>query len=186
MDINNIPPIDIYSRIQAMVQKEIDDKISKNATINQYDIKPVADHKHDGIGSTRIAFSDLEDKETNICFSLIDPITNTSVTSTIGGTWYMPLGGVITDVFATVDTAGTTNTTTIDIKKNGTSIFATTLTIDSGETTSLTAATKYRFNLGSSAILTSFIRGDYFTFDITQISTTPAKGLKVFLDIYKE
>lgn len=185
MDINNIPPIDIYSRIQAMVQKEIDDKIKANATEGKYNPRPVPDHHHDGIASSLISFEDLENKASNICINLLDSTTNTSVSSSIGGFWYMPLGGVITDVFATVDTAGTTNTTIIDIKKNTTSIFLTKLSIDSAENTSLTAATPYVFDMGNSAKLTSFIKGDYFTFDITQISTTAAKGLKVYINIYR-
>lgn len=185
MDINNIPPIDIYSRIQAMVQKEIDDKISGYSAESEYKIRPVADHRHDGVGSSRLDFDTLENRAANICFLLVEPGTNTSVTSTIGGYWYMPFGGVITDLFATVDTAGTTNSTIIDIKKNGTTIFTTTLSIDSIETTSFTAGTPYVLNIGSSAKQVSFVKGDYFTFDVTQVSSTPAKGLKVYLNTYR-
>jgi len=183
--INEVEPIDIYSRIQNMVQKEIDDKIKSYSTTSEYNPRPVADHHHDGIGSSLLEFGVIQNKVGNICFTLIDSATNTSVTSSIGGKWYLPFNGVITDIFATVDTAGTTGTMTIDINKNGTSIFSTTLSIDSTETTSLTAATPYILNVGTGAKQTNFIKGDYFTFDIDAVQTTPAKGLKIYINTYR-
>ena len=66
---------------------------------------------------------------------------------------------------------------TVDIKKNGTSIFSTLLTFDSGENTTRTAATQ--------AVLTgsiSFAIGDYIDIYVTQVgSTTAGKGLLITL-----
>lgn len=173
-------PIDIYNKIQAMVQKEIDSKISAYADLSRYNPRPVADHHHDGIGSSLLDYSNLDNKVANIVYTLVDSATNTSIAS-FGGDFVMPFDGVIIDAVATVDTAGTTNDTIIDIKKGGTSIFNTLLHIDSGEKTSRTAATMYEFNLNSTLALLNFYVGDIFTFNVTQISTTPAKGLKVYL-----
>lgn len=55
----------------------------------------------------------------------------------------MPYAFTITDVRASLQTAATGGNLTIDIKKNGTSIFSTKLTFDSGETSTATASVAY-------------------------------------------
>ncbi len=63
---------------------------------------------------------------------------------------------------------------TVNVKKNGTTIFSTNPSIDANEDTSLT---------GTAAVLSgtqTLARGDKLTFDITAAGTG-AKGLKVFL-----
>jgi hypothetical protein len=71
-------------------------------------------------------------------------------------------------------TASTSGLPTVNIKKNGTTIFSTTLTIDANEKTSTTAATP--------AVLstTTFADDDEITMDI-DVAGTGAKGLKVTL-----
>lgn len=75
---------------------------------------------------------------------------------------------------ASLSTASTSGIPTIDINKNGTSIFSTVLTIDANEKTSVTAAT--------AAVLstTTFADDDEITVDI-DTAGTGAKGLKVTL-----
>ena len=75
---------------------------------------------------------------------------------------------------ASLATASTSGNPAIDINKNGTSIFSTTLTIDANEKTSVTAATP--------AVLstTTFADDDEITMDI-DTAGTDAKGLKVTL-----
>lgn len=117
----------------------------------------------------------------NIIIVLVDSLTNNTATTTIGGDFVMPFDGYFTDVGATVDTAGTTGTMTIDINKNGTTILPTKITIDSGEKTSRTAATPSVLNPNTR----NFVIGDIITFDVDAIQTTPAKGLKMFLNCIK-
>ncbi len=75
---------------------------------------------------------------------------------------------------ASLSTASSSGNPAIDINKNGTTIFSTTLTIDSGEKTSTTAAT--------AAVLstTTFADDDEITMDI-DTAGTGATGLKVTL-----
>jgi len=75
---------------------------------------------------------------------------------------------------APLSTASSSGNPAIDINKNGTTIFSTTLTIDSGEKTSTTAAT--------AAVLstTTFADDDEITMDI-DTAGTGATGLKVTL-----
>ena len=90
----------------------------------------------------------------------------------------MPYSGYFTIVGATVDTAGTTNSTTIDVLKNGTSIMSTKITINSATTSSRVATTQ-------PVLLTNVVNfniGDIITFNVTTISTTPAQGLSMFLN----
>jgi hypothetical protein len=73
---------------------------------------------------------------------------------------------------ASLSVASTSGTPTVDINKNGTSIFSTLLTIDANETTSVTAATP--------AVLstTTLADDDQISIDI-DVAGTGATGLKV-------
>lgn len=129
-------------------------------------------HKHTGADLTK----KVENKH-NIPIRLVASGTNTAVAATVAGDFVFPFSGYITDIAATVDTAGVTNTTTIDVLKNGASIMGTKITIDSSEKTSRTAATQYAIKVFS------FSLGDILTFNIDAISTTPAKGTTIYLQV---
>ena len=75
---------------------------------------------------------------------------------------------------ASLSTASTSGIPAVNIKKNGTTIFSTTLTIDANEKTSVTAATV--------AVLstTTFADDDEISMDI-DTAGTGAKGLKVII-----
>jgi hypothetical protein len=108
---------------------------------------------------------------------IVGETTNTAIANVVGGDVETPVIGVITEVGAYVDTAGTTGLTTIDINKNGTTILSTKITIDSGEKSSRTAATSPVISVTSLSI------ADVLTFDIDGISTTAAKGLTVRIGV---
>lgn len=80
-------------------------------------------------------------------------------------------------IVGSLATAATGSVLTVDIKKNGTSIFSTLLTFDAGENTTRTAAT--------TAVLTgtiSFAVGDYIDIYVTTVgSVTAGKGLLITL-----
>ena len=82
----------------------------------------------------------------------------------------------LTEVFAGLTTPQTSGSLlTVNVKKNGTTIFSTKITIDNTEETSLTAATQPVLSVASLA------KGDKLTIDIDQIGDGTAKGLKVYL-----
>lgn len=112
-----------------------------------------------------------------IVWRVWDYATFLATGTTVAGDLECPFDGTITEVYAFSDTAGTTNTTTVDINKNGTTILSTKITIDSTEKTSRTAATP------SVISVSSIVEGDILTVDIDAIQTTPAKGLTVILVI---
>jgi hypothetical protein len=92
-------------------------------------------------------------------------------------TFRMPFPMLVTEIRASLSVAGSGGgVTEVDINSNGSSIFSTRLTIDSGEKTSKTAAT-------SVVISTSILSDDSeITVDIDQISTSGGeKGLKIAL-----
>ena len=80
----------------------------------------------------------------------------------------------LTEVRASLTTAQASGSIfTVNVKKNGTTIFSTNLTIDNTEKTSVTAAT-------AAVISTASISDDdEISIDITQIGDGTAKGLKV-------
>lgn len=85
----------------------------------------------------------------------------------------------LTGVAGTVYTAGTTNTTDIQIRNKTDSVdmLSTKLTIDSGETDSSTAATPAVIDATKDDVVT----GDVLAVDVDAISTTAAQGLYVEL-----
>lgn len=95
---------------------------------------------------------------------------------TAKATFRMPYGFTLFAVRATVTTAPTGATLTVDINQAGTSILSTKLTIDASEKTSTTAAT-------AAVISTTALTDDAeITIDIDQVGSTVAgAGLKVWL-----
>jgi len=110
-------------------------------------------------------------------YRILDKDTAHEVLAGVGGDFRIPVACTILNVGVYVDTAGVTNPVTVDILEAGASILSTKITIDSGEKSSKTAAVPPVISdpvIGADAIL---------SFDITTISTTPAKGLVVWMEI---
>lgn len=100
--------------------------------------------------------------------------TTAITTGTAKITFRMPRAITLTDVRASLATASTSGTPTIDINEGGTTILSTKLTIDANEKTSTTAATP-------AVISDSALADDAeITIDI-DVAGTGAKGLKVTL-----
>ena len=146
---------------------------------NMFGVSNIPAHSHTGVDSNPVDYKNLANKTRFILYRILDPTTNTTVTSSLGGDFVMPFSGIVTSVGATVDTAGTTGVTTVDVKNNATSILSVKITIDSTEKTSRTATTDPVIN----GTKQNFSVGDVFTFDVTTISTTAAKGLTVYVDV---
>lgn len=89
-------------------------------------------------------------------------------------------GAVIDAVHARVVTAGTTNTTDIQIANvtDSVDVLSTKLTIDSGETGSDTAATPAVINTSNDDVATN----DLFRIDVDAVSSTAPKGLVVRIE----
>lgn len=102
--------------------------------------------------------------------------TTALTTGTAKATFRLPFAFTLSAVRASVTTAPTGATLTVDINQNGTSILSTKLTIDASEKTSTTAATA---PVISTSALTDAAE---ITVDIDQIGSTIAgAGLKVWL-----
>lgn len=117
-----------------------------------------------------------------ILYRVLDPATSHTAVSVVGGDLEIPFACsfVAADIGAYVDTAGVTGVATIDIKKNGTTIFSTKITIDSAEKSSRTAAAVPVLV----ASPTTLAAGDVITVDIVApLQTTPAKGLTIRLGV---
>ncbi|RWB66584.1 hypothetical protein [Mesorhizobium sp.] len=100
----------------------------------------------------------------------------TALTTGTKVTFRMPRAITLTGVRASLTTAQATGSIfTVDIKKNGTTVLSTLLTIDNTEKTSVTAATAAVISVSSLA------DDDEITIVITQIGDGTAKGLKVTL-----
>lgn len=119
-------------------------------------------------------------KPTVVHVPLFGPATSTS-TGDGKAMFEIPeeLNGMnITGVGAYVYTAGTTNTTDIQIRNvtDAVDVLSTKITIDSTEKSSRTAATPAVIDTTKDDIVT----GDLLAFDVDAISTTPAAGLTVW------
>lgn len=111
----------------------------------------------------------------NTTIALTDPV---SLVTTGAGKqyWRAPYAFTLKDVRASVSTASTSGgPLTVNIKKNGTTIFSTKLTIDDNEKTSVTAATPYVFST------TAVADDDELTFDI---DTAGSGGVGLMVKLY--
>lgn len=122
----------------------------------------------------------------SIVLTVVNPEDDTEAGD---GQVYIPIpaalnGYVITSVFGEVITAGTTGTTDLQIARirSGTpvDVLSTKLTIDSGETDSSTA-TPAVINTSNDDLAT----GDKLRIDIDAVSTTPAKGYLLTIELTK-
>lgn len=111
--------------------------------------------------------------------SIIIASSDETTALTVGNakvTFRMPYAFTLTEVRASVTTAPTGSTLTVNIKENGVSVLSTILSIDAGEKTSTTAATP--------AVISDTALADdsEITIDINQVGSTVAgAGLKVYL-----
>jgi len=129
-----------------------------------------------------IALADISTaaKTEALIFAVSDETTALTA-GTAKGTFRMPYGFTLTDVRASLTTAGTgAALVTVDINKNGTSILSTKITIDATEKTSTTAAT-------APVISDTALADDAeITIDIDQIDTDGVSaGLKVYMVGYQ-
>ncbi len=112
------------------------------------------------------------------CVAASDEFTPLSV-GTAKTTWRMPFGFSLTGVRASLTSAQTSgDLLTVNMKRNGASVFTTKITFDNGERTTTTAATP--------AVLTSsplvLAADDEMTIDVDQVgSGADATGLKLYL-----
>ena len=108
--------------------------------------------------------------------------TSHLVTGTAKTTFRMPYAFTLTEVRASVNTAPTGSTITVDINEGGATLLTTKLTIDVSELTSTTAATPAVIGGAGPALADD----SEITIDIDQVGSTVAgKGLKVTLIGYK-
>lgn len=100
----------------------------------------------------------------------------TAVTTTgTKATFRMPYAMTVTDVRASLSSACTTGTFTVDINDGGTTILSTKLTIDATEKTSETAA-------AAAVISDSALADDAeITIDVDDVGDSTATGLKVWI-----
>ena len=112
-----------------------------------------------------------------IIVALSDEVTALT-TGTAKSTFRMPYACKLTSTLPriNINTVSSSGLVTVDVNKNGTSIFSTLLTIDVGEKTSVTAVTPCAL----SATPTTFTDDQEITCDI-DVSGTDAKGLKLTL-----
>jgi hypothetical protein len=146
---------------------------------------PVVGTQTAGDNSTKGASTAYTDnavaKQPEVFMFAISDETTALTTGTAKLTFRMPFACSMTALpRANVNTVSSSGTPTFDIKKNGTTIFSTTLTIDASEKTSVTAATP--------AVLTSspttFADDDEITIDIGTAGTG-TKGAKITMNVVR-
>ena len=119
-----------------------------------------------------VAWVSLKESFIIACTGITTPATAGAVKEKLR----IPYSFNITDIRASLNVPQASGLVlTIDVKRNGVSILSTKLTIDNGETTSVTASSPCVISSGT---LTS---DDEVTIDIVQIGDGAARGVKVTL-----
>lgn len=139
---------------------------------------PVVGTQTAGDNSTKAASTAYADnavaKQPEVLIIAVSDETTAITTGTAKVTFRMPFAMTLTSVRASLTTSSSSGNPAIDVNESGASIFSTTLTIDSGEKTSTTAAT-------AAVISDSSLADDAeMTIDI-DTAGTGAAGLKVYL-----
>lgn len=112
-----------------------------------------------------------------ICSDEISDLTASTTVAKLHYVFRDTFTRTLSSIIADLNVAATGSTFTLDIKKNGVSIFSTLLTIDAGETSNATAAIPYVLT----GVIT-FTAGDYIDIYVTLVgSVTAGKGLKINL-----
>ena len=165
-----------YSDIQPFVQEEIKRYEKKRKQDNLFSVpESMPYHEHTGTDASAIEFPNLTARSRFILYRIVQNTTDVATGTAVGGDFVMPIAGYVVQVGATVDTAGTTNATTVNIKKNGTTILQSDISIASASKTSR--------SVYPVVTVPNFLVGDIFTFDVDSTSTTAPKGLTIFMRV---
>jgi hypothetical protein len=157
-----------------MATKKISEFTAKGANLETTDLLLISDYNGSTYDSKYVTGAEVLQEVIQVAVS---DETTALTTGTAKLTFRMPFAMTVTEVRASLSTAGSTSgTTTIDINDGGTSILSTLLTIDATEKTSTTAAT-------AAVISDSALADDAeITIDIDAISGGATEaGLKVTL-----
>lgn len=150
----------------------INNQYNKISTIGQYSSMSFVYASGGFVNSTPL------DKSQHIMIPCSDE--STPLTTGVKHTFRACYDFTLTQIKVSLTTAQASGTIfTIDVKKNGTSLFTTLLTIDNTHKTSKTATTP--------AVLssTSILDDDEITVEITQVGDGTATGLKLYIIGYK-
>lgn len=134
------------------------------------------------VGTKDVFLAPAPRSEETLFVVAISDETTAITTGTAKITFHAPFDFMLEDIIAGLTAVSTSGDPAFDVNKAGASIFATTLTIDANEETSITAATAYNFT-GSAARIT-FAKGDKITIDI-DTAGTGAKGAKIYFMGYR-
>lgn len=170
--------LDQYADLQPFVAKEIQDALNlydkKETTKFLYSNTDGASlHVHNGTDSPVLSYPELINRTRWLMYRIVSPTTSCAVGNVIGGVVRMPFAGHLPSFSAFVDTAGTTGSMTIDFNLNGVAYVAN-VPIASSALGSSTFTSLYGV---------SFKKGDFFSWDVNSVCTTPALGLTVVLKI---
>lgn len=143
---------------------------------SQYTVTAVPAHAHTGTDSELVNYPNLTNRSRFILYRALSNTTSNAVANTVGGDVALPFGGNFIQIGATVDTAGTTGSETINFLLNGT-VIGTIVTIASASKTSRPVTTLQQFTTKN------FKVGDILTFNVTAVHTIPALGLTLFLRV---
>lgn len=164
-----------YEDIQPRVQEDIAAYYKLQQKKNLFDIPDIPTHSHTGTDTTPVDYPDTTNRSRFIYYRIVASGTDVAAASTVGGDFVMPFSGNFIQCGATVDTAGTTNATTVNIKKNGTTVLQSDISIASASKTSRSVFPVFTVR--------NFLVGDIITFDVDSVSTTAPKGLSIFIRV---
>ena len=91
-------PIEIFSKIQGLIQNQVDTAIKAYADQSKFGVFNIPAHEHTGVDSAKINFENIEgvplmtavptDLPTNGTIRLYDDLTDRKLYAFINGVWY--------------------------------------------------------------------------------------------------
>ena len=152
-----------------------------SASLSSSSPQPLGQTASAGSSSSASKSDHVHQRDTDIIIIPIGDETTALTSGTSKKTFRMPFNAVLTGVRASVNTAPSGSTLIFDINESGTTLLSTKLSIDSGEKTSMTAA--------SPAVIsdTSLAEDSEISIDIDQVgSVTAGSGAKIQLHVRRQ
>ncbi len=182
------------------------DDPQQQAQQSQYTVADTSLHTHDSVNSPSLDFTNMSGRTRYVAYRIVSSSDAVVVANVVGGYFSFPFSGGFSNsvggnlsspetpngnivAFATVDSAGASGNTIVDVKistpsgSTRTSIFASgiKLVVLSGANSSLQTVQQPSVAFGFNE--TSFGVGDRLSFDVTSVSSSAPIGLTVYLRV---
>lgn len=162
---------------EQQVKDLIQQMIDNDNTVNQFAVSQTPYHTHNSSDSSSLDYSLLTGKSRYIVYRIVRSDVQVTTGTKISGDFVFPFSGNFVSVTVTVDIAGSTNDTLVQLNLNGKVLMnPATIAVPSSSKTSLGGYMQ-------TFITDNFSQGDILTFDVNSVSSTAPLGMTIYIKV---